>query len=137
MPYQDLESTSMMVAILDEPSLVFDHIRRYTNSLSTQIIYGFRTARIDDPELLRLYQSIENWAAVTGAAAAALLDVFPILRSLPTAVRPLYHHALSLKEFTLSLNMGLWLDAKKKVQQATAKVRSSFISFTQMFSASN
>lgn len=122
-PYQDLESTSMMVAILDEPNLVFDHIRRYTNSLSTQIVYGFRTPRIDDPKLLQLYKSIENWGHVTGAAAAALLDAFPILRSLPTFIRPLYHHALSLRDFTLKLNMSHWVEAKKKIQQGTAKVR--------------
>ena len=115
----------MVVALLDEPNLVFDHIRRYTNSLSTQIIYGFRTARIDDPKLLLLYESVEKWSAVSGAGAAALLDVFPVLRSLPVFARPLYHHALSLKDHTLSLNTSLWLDAKKKVKLGTAKACSN------------
>ncbi|KAK4183906.1 O-methylsterigmatocystin oxidoreductase [Podospora australis] len=123
-PYQDLESASMMIALLEQPDLVFDHIRRFTNSLSTQIIYGFRVARIDDPKLLRLYQSVEGWAEVTGAAAAAVLDVFPILRSLPAALTPLYHHALKLQEFTSSLNTGLYLDAKKLVD--TGKSKPSF-----------
>ncbi|GAB1318300.1 Fumitremorgin C synthase [Madurella fahalii] len=120
-PYQDLESASMMIAILNEPHLVFDHIRRYTNSLATQIIYGFRTPKIDDPRLLQLYESVEKWSAVTGAGAAALLDVFPVLRSLPKFARPLYHHALVLKQYTFSLNTSLWLDAKKKVKEGTAK----------------
>jgi tRNA U34 2-thiouridine synthase MnmA/TrmU len=48
-PYQDLESASMMAALLDEPHLVFDHIRRYTNSVATQFVYGFLTPRIEDP----------------------------------------------------------------------------------------
>lgn len=113
----------MMIALLNEPHLVFEHIRRYTNSVTTQFVYGFRTPRIDDPKLLKLYESVEKWSAVTGAGTAALLDVFPILRSLPAAVRPLYSHALSLKKDYFDLALGLWQDAKKGVREGTAKVR--------------
>ncbi|KAK4177156.1 putative cytochrome P450 E-class, group I [Triangularia setosa] len=120
-PYQDLESTSMMIAVLEDPDQVLGHIRRYTNSLTTQIVYGFRTPKIDDPKLLKLYDGIEEWAAVTGAGAAAVLDVFPIFRSLPAFIRPLYRHALDLKEKTFDLYKGHWFDAKKKVQNGTAK----------------
>lgn len=114
MPYQDLESASMMIPLLDNPDSVFDHIRRFTTSLSTQMIYGFRTPKIDDPILLRMYDGVEKWSAVIGAGAAALLDVFPILRSLPAAVRPLYNHALDLQKDTLELSLGLWRDAKRR-----------------------
>lgn len=120
-PYQDLESTSMMIALLDEPDKVLHHIRRYTNSLTTQIVYGFRTPKIDDPKLLRLYHVIEEWSSITGAGAAAVLDVFPIFRSLPPFIRPLYRHALDLQERTFDLYKGHWLEAKKKVQNGTAK----------------
>lgn len=120
-PYQDLESTSMMIALLDQPELAFDHIRRFTNSLATQIIYGFRVPRIDDPQLLRLYESVEAWAEVTGAGAAALLDVFPLLRYLPGVLTPLYHHALKLRDFTLGLNLELYLDAKRLIDAGKAK----------------
>lgn len=120
-PYQDLESTSMMIALLEEPDKVLHHIRRYTNSLTTQIVYGFRTPKIDDPKLLRLYHVIEEWSSITGAGAAAVLDVFPIFRSLPPFIRPLYRHALDLQERTFDLYKGHWLQAKKKVQNGTAK----------------
>ncbi|KAK4149476.1 O-methylsterigmatocystin oxidoreductase [Chaetomidium leptoderma] len=120
-PYQDLESTSMMIALLDKPNLVFDHIRRFTNSLATQIVYGFRTPSVDDPKLLRCYESVEKWSAVTGAGAAALLDVFPILQSLPALIRPLYYYALSLRDSTLDFSVGLWKDAKRQLMEGTAK----------------
>jgi len=120
-PYVELESASIMVALLNEPHLVFSHVRRYTNSLSTQIIYGFRTSKIDDPKLLRMYDTMEKWSEVTGAGAAALLDLFPVLRLLPAAIRPLYKHALSIKKESLGLASGLWQDAKQKVREGKAK----------------
>lgn len=114
-----------MVDLLNKPSLVFDHIRRYTTSLTSQIVYGFRTSRIDDPTLLVMYDNVEKFSAVTGAgapAAALLLDVFPILRALPSAIRPFYNHALSLQEEAFGLASGLWKNAKREVLEGKAKV---------------
>lgn len=54
-PYQDLENKAMLVGFLDQPSLFVDHIRRYTNSLTTQMVFGFRTTSIDDPKLKQLF----------------------------------------------------------------------------------
>lgn len=53
-PYQDLENKAMLLGILERPSRFFSHIRRYTNSISTQMIFGFRTLDIDDPKLEQL-----------------------------------------------------------------------------------
>jgi len=54
-PYQELENKAMLLGILEEPHLFLDHIRRYTNSLTTQMIFGFRTTSIEDPKLKQLF----------------------------------------------------------------------------------
>jgi hypothetical protein len=48
-PYQDLENRDMMLAFLDDPDGFLKHVRRYTNSLTTQIVFGFRTTSKNDP----------------------------------------------------------------------------------------
>jgi hypothetical protein len=54
-PYQDLENKAMLVGFLEEPKQFIDHIRRYTNSLTTQMIFGFRTTSTEDPKLKQLF----------------------------------------------------------------------------------
>ncbi len=54
-PYQDLESKAMLLGFVERPSAFMDHIRRFTNSLTTQMIFGFRTTETDDPKLMQLY----------------------------------------------------------------------------------
>lgn len=45
----------MLQGLLDEPQAFLDHIRRYTFSLSTQIIFGYRSPSVDDPNLQQLF----------------------------------------------------------------------------------
>jgi hypothetical protein len=54
-PYQDLENRKMMVDFLEKPDRWQDHLRRYTNSLTTQMVYGFRTTSTDDPKMHQLF----------------------------------------------------------------------------------
>jgi hypothetical protein len=54
-PYQDLENKIMLQGLLDEPRAFLDHIRRYTFSLSTQIIFGYRSPSVIDPNLQQLF----------------------------------------------------------------------------------
>lgn len=54
-PYQDLENKFMLLGLLDRPLEFANHIRRYTNSLTTQMVFGFRTLSIDDPKLQQLF----------------------------------------------------------------------------------
>jgi cytochrome P450 len=60
-PYQDLENRAMLVGFLETPHLFIDHIRRYTNSLTTQMIFGFRTTSLEDPKLQQLYSVSTPW----------------------------------------------------------------------------
>ena len=55
-PYQDLENKQMLAGFLDDPNSFVGHIRRYSNSLTTQMVFGFRTLSIDDPKLIQLFE---------------------------------------------------------------------------------
>lgn len=56
-PYQDLENKQLLVGLLDEPEEFVDHLRRYSNSLSTQMIFGYRTPSKEDPDLKQLFEA--------------------------------------------------------------------------------
>ena len=54
-PYQDLENKIMLKGFLDLPDQFLDHLRRYTFSLSTQLIFGFRCPDMNDINLKELF----------------------------------------------------------------------------------
>ncbi|KAF2828007.1 cytochrome P450 [Ophiobolus disseminans] len=120
-PYQDLENKALLHGLLDEPHLFIDHIRRYTNSLTTQMIFGFRTTSIDDPKLKQLYHGFDKFSQLMGSEGAALLDLFPILRALPDFMLPLRRYAKKLHEKESELYVGHWLNVKKAIKNGTAK----------------
>ncbi|KAI0134463.1 cytochrome P450 [Xylariales sp. AK1849] len=120
-PYQDLENKAMLVGFLEHPNQFVDHIRRYTNSLTTQIVFGFRTTSIDDPKLKQLFHGFGQFCEVTGTQAAALLDVFPFLRHLPDVFLPMRRYAKELHRKEYDLYVGLYLDTKKKLKDGKAK----------------
>ena len=39
-PYQDLENLQMMNDMLEQPTQFLDNIRRYSNSITTSIVFG-------------------------------------------------------------------------------------------------
>lgn len=55
-PYQDLENKFLLQDLLDTPDDMLSHIRRFTYSLSTQMIYGYRCVNNRDPKLLQLFE---------------------------------------------------------------------------------
>ncbi|KAH7397323.1 cytochrome P450 [Pyrenochaeta sp. MPI-SDFR-AT-0127] len=120
-PYQDLENKFMLVSFLEAPNLFIDHIRRYTNSLTTQMVFGFRTTSNQDPKLKQLFYGFEKFSAITGTQTAALLDIFPILRVLPDFVLPLRRYAKELHKRESALYIGHWLDVKKTIKNGSAK----------------
>jgi len=54
-PYQDLENKIMLKGFLEDPTNFHSHLRRYTFSLSTQLIFGHRCPDINDPDLKELF----------------------------------------------------------------------------------
>ncbi|KAJ8128204.1 hypothetical protein O1611_g5430 [Lasiodiplodia mahajangana] len=120
-PYQDLENKAMLLGFLEQPSRFFNHIRRYTYSISTQMIFGFRTLAIDDPKLEQLIHGFEKWSEVAGSQTAAFLDVFPLLRHLPDIFLPFKRYAKKLYEKEYDLYIGQYLTAKRKLKEGKSK----------------
>ena len=56
-PYQDLENKHMLLGLLDQPNNFVSHLRRYANSLTTQMVFGFRTLSTEDPRLLQFFKA--------------------------------------------------------------------------------
>lgn len=60
---------------------------------------------------------------IIGSQAAALLDVFPVLRVLPDFLLPSRVQARKLHAVEKKLYLDHWLTAKRAIQDGTAKVR--------------
>ncbi|KAI1091288.1 cytochrome P450 [Rostrohypoxylon terebratum] len=120
-PYQDLENKAMLNAFVDNPTDFVHHIRRYTNSLSTQMLFGFRTVDNDDPRLKQLFSCFEGFSGVMGSGASKLLDAFPLLRHLPDAFLPMRKHAKALHKVEADLFLGHYRETRRKVKTGEAK----------------
>lgn len=119
--YQDLENKAMLMGFLEKPDDFIPHIRRFTNSLTMQMIYGIRTVSIDDPKMNQLYHGFEKFSEVLASTSAALTDVFPLLRHLPDALLPMRRYAHALHKEELALWMGHWLGFKDRLRAGQAK----------------
>ncbi|KAJ2980602.1 hypothetical protein NUW58_g6900 [Xylaria curta] len=64
-PYQDLENKAMLVGLLERPELFIDHFKRYTTSLATQTVFGFRTVTEDDPMSRGLFESFDRFSEIS------------------------------------------------------------------------
>lgn len=124
-PYQELENKQMLAGFVDAPDQFIDHIRRFSNSLATQMVFGFRTYSIDDPKLKQLFHGVHEWAQVVGSKSAALLDTYPIFRRLPSFLMPMKKHCQELHRKESALYGGHWLDAKANLAKGKLKVSSS------------
>ncbi|KAF2195125.1 cytochrome P450 [Zopfia rhizophila CBS 207.26] len=120
-PYQDLENRQMLLGFLERPERWQDHLRRYTNSLTTQMVFGFRTTDLDDPKLHQLFNGFAHFSEIINSPTAAVIDVFPFLKYIPDALLPSKKRARQLHEREAELYVGHWLNVKKDIQNKTAK----------------
>ncbi|KAI8939893.1 hypothetical protein NX059_003622 [Plenodomus lindquistii] len=118
-PYQDLENKQMLKDLLEAPKDFVHHVRRYSNSLTTQMVYGFRTPDRNDRKLKQLFESFDHWGELASGASAQLLDLFPVLRRLPPFIRPNYRYAQNLHKIEMDLYLGHWMDTKKALKSGT------------------
>ena len=106
----------MINDILTTPQHYKDHIRRYSYSVTAQMIFGFRAPTSSDSSLVRMYNGFENWANLMGQSLALLPDVFPVFKWLPDVLLPVRGYAKSIHVTLLTLFMENWNFIKKRLQ---------------------
>lgn len=111
----------MLYEMLNQPDRFLDSVRRYTFSLTTSMAYGFRTVSFDDPRQAQLFQLVETLAELVQSNAAALLEVFPVLRRLPEILLSIQKFAREQHKREMDLFMSLWLNVKQGMKDGTAK----------------
>lgn len=116
----------LLDGVLGEPHLFVDHFRRYSHSIMTQLLFAFRTTSMDDTKRDKLYHLVENMSELVGSSAGAVLEIYPLMRSLPDFMSPTKMHVNKLQQKERSLFLGMWLDAKRAVLEGTSQVRHLF-----------
>lgn len=125
-PYQELESRQLLCGLLDKPDSFFDHIHRYANSVTTQLVFGWRAPTADDPRVKQLFDNIAKLSAIGSSPAAAILDMFPALRSLPDFLLPLRKYGKAMHEAEKRIYVGHYTDSKRAIEKRESLVRCFF-----------
>ncbi|KMU85571.1 O-methylsterigmatocystin oxidoreductase [Coccidioides immitis H538.4] len=119
--YQTLENKQMLYEFLTEPDRFLYHIRRYSNALTTTMVFGWRTPTYEDAKMKQLFDGFSEFAEINQTGAAALIDFFPWLRNLPDFLLPLHKKAKDLHKHEKALYLGHWLKAKDDIRRGTIK----------------
>lgn len=85
-PFQELETTKLLVDLLDDPANYRHHIFRYSNSIGLLLTRGRRAPMPDDPDIKEVRDNFEEYASLQ--LRGSLPDYFPLLRKLPDWVFP-------------------------------------------------
>ncbi|KAJ4401485.1 hypothetical protein N0V91_007919 [Didymella pomorum] len=120
-PYQVLENKQMLYELLTRPDDFVKHIRRYTNALTTTMVFGWRTPTYEDEKMKQLFEGFSDFADLNQTGAAGLVDFFPWLRRLPDAVLPVQRKAKQLHKAEKELYLNHWLKAKEATLKGTIK----------------
>lgn len=109
----------MLNDILNTPDDFLEHIRRYSNALTTTMVFGWRTATYSDQKMQQLFDGFSEFAEINQTGTAALIDSFPPLRWLPDWILPVQRKAKELHREERRLYLSHWLKAKKQIEDGT------------------
>ncbi|TFY80562.1 hypothetical protein EWM64_g3444 [Hericium alpestre] len=82
-PIQAAEATQVMYDFLKDPEHFSSHIGRYTNSVITSIMAGFRSPRKGGADVVDFFNFVHRWARLATPGAHPSIDLFPILKYMP------------------------------------------------------
>jgi cytochrome P450 len=122
--YQMLENKQMLYQFLEQPQDFLKHIRRYSNALTTTMVFGWRTPTYEDPNMKQLFEGFSEFAEINQTGTAGLVDFYPILRRLPDFLLPTRKKAKDLHRVEKELYLKHWLAAKTAIKNE--KIRPCF-----------
>jgi cytochrome P450 len=118
-PYQLLENKQMLYEMVTQPERCMYNIRRYTNSLTTTMVFGWRSSTYEDEKMMQLFDGFSEFSELNNTGLAAVVDFFPWVRSLPDFLLPVRAKAKELHKKEKALYKGHWLKAKEETKAGT------------------
>ncbi|KAK0657820.1 cytochrome P450 [Cercophora newfieldiana] len=118
-PYQILENKQMLYEMLTKPESFLHNIRRYSNALTTTMVFGWRTPTYEDEKMKQLFDGFSEFADLNQTGIAALVDFFPWMRYLPEFMIPVQKKAREMHKKEKALYLGHWLKAKEDTLNGT------------------
>ena len=70
--YQMLENRQMLYEFLTQPQDFLKHIRRYSNALTTTMVFGWRTPTYDDEKMMQLFDGFSEFATINQTGAGLI-----------------------------------------------------------------
>ncbi|ODV94023.1 hypothetical protein PACTADRAFT_3984 [Pachysolen tannophilus NRRL Y-2460] len=115
-PYQEQENRQMMVDLLNNPDDFHKHLRRYSTSLTTQLVFGWRSPLYEDPKVSQIFEGFEKFA-VASQISHSLMDYFPILRYVPDFLNPSARQAKELHKEEKALYMSYMVNCREAIKE--------------------
>lgn len=100
---------------MHNPSGTREHFRRFSSSVATSIVYGFRWKRFDERRLQEFFEVIDSFTQINATGGAAFADFFPILRYIPAALYPIKKRATEHRKKERILYNDFWQTAKHTI----------------------
>ncbi|KAF2795103.1 cytochrome P450 [Melanomma pulvis-pyrius CBS 109.77] len=80
---QEAEASQMLYDFLTDPDAHMNHPKRFSNSITMSLVFGFRTKSVNDSYLTRLYSLMEKWSLVLETGATPPVDSWTVLQWIP------------------------------------------------------
>ena len=88
-------------------------------SVTSSIVFGFRTVKIDDQRLIDLFEVLGAFTTTNQSGTAALLEIFPLLRSLPDFLSPVKRASKTSHTKEMEFFGSLWQNVKNAAKEDT------------------
>ena len=111
---QEAEAALTLQQLAQSPQLYYDHIRRYSTAVILSSVFGIRGPEFRHPNVQRLYHVQDQFTAILETGATPPVDVFPLLKYLPTALAPWRQWALKIRQEQRELYLGLLQSVKDR-----------------------
>ncbi|KIM35765.1 hypothetical protein M413DRAFT_32229 [Hebeloma cylindrosporum] len=118
---QEIEAAMLVVALVTDPDHWDDHLKRTAASAVLAAVYGWAPVQSkDDPIVTRINEIMERLmlAALPGAY---MVDIFPIMKRLPTWIAPWKKWGLEWQKKDTDMFQGFYDGVAKTLDEGDAK----------------
>ncbi|KAL5591178.1 hypothetical protein FOVSG1_010067 [Fusarium oxysporum f. sp. vasinfectum] len=113
---QEAEATVLMNNLCTDPANFYNDVRRYTASVVTSIVYGFRASTSESFWSKGVYNVMDKWTAAMEPGANPPVDVFTFLQYVPPSLAFWKRRAIDAGA-TMD---GTWGEARERVEKRRA-----------------